>query len=155
MTPPNLEMEQALDRRVLAALFDANGKMHFPRLRETVQCTERELFRSLNRQYRGGNVQRHYSGQAIQLTAAAKLAIGAGRGGASAQPSNLRASSLPVSEATIKAACAPPRPKSPLPSDDFLRSTDTSREAAIRRATHILALRIAQFHPERMIGHCS
>lgn len=76
--------EATLDRATLAALFDAGGEIAFVDLWRRLPCTRRELWRSLDRQYRHGNVRRHVSGEPISLTPAARIAIAAGRDAAAA-----------------------------------------------------------------------
>lgn len=69
----------AIDRMVLALLYDAGGEMPFADLWKALPCTRREVWRSLHRQYDLGNVRRHRSGEPIILTHSAIVAISAGR----------------------------------------------------------------------------
>lgn len=145
---------------MLARLYDAGGELPFNRVWEGL-CTRREAFRILDRQYTLGNVKRHRSGEPITLTSSARIAIAAGRAcppvtttessteTSALRRSNVRAISIPISASAVKAACTTPRTNFPMPSDDFLRASDNSREAAVRRATRLLAMRIMAVHPER------
>lgn len=73
--------EQAVDRAVLLAIFEAGGELDFLRLFALLPATRRELYRSINRQQALGNVKRHRTGEPIALTASARCAIDAGRAG--------------------------------------------------------------------------
>jgi len=139
--------EVQLDFLLLAKLFEAGGEMPFAQLADGFPATRPELLSALARQYRLGNVKRHQHGEPITLTASARVAVGAGRAVAPARQ-NLRACSVPISPA-VKVAPETPRVRFPVPSDDFLHDNDRGREAAIRRATRLLARRICEVHPER------
>lgn len=69
----------ALDRAVLALLYDAGGEMPFADLWRALPCTRRDVWQSLHRQYDLGNVRRHREGEPIQLTKSAIVAVSAGR----------------------------------------------------------------------------
>jgi len=170
-TGKTLARETQLDFMVLAKLFEAGGALPFARLAEGFPATRPELLAALARQYRLGNVKRHQQGEPITLTASARIAVGAGRAvpplyvmeipapeeaaekrqqlADALARQNLRPCSIPISPAAVKAATEAPRVHFPVPSDDFLHDNDRSREAAIRRATRLLARRICEVHPER------
>lgn len=156
--------EVQLDFLLLAKLFEAGGELPFSQLADGFPATRPELLSALARQYRLGNVKRHQHGEPITLTASARIAVGAGR---AVPPVYIVDSSAPADAAedrqrlvdalarqklcacSIPISPAAPRVRFPVPSDDFLHDNDRGREAAIRRATRLLARRICEVHPER------
>ncbi len=132
------------DRAVLAVLYRAGGECTFIRLYEDTGFNKREIYRALGRQYALGNVKRHRTGEPVVLTASARVAVAAGQ-----TLFNPRPCPAPIGSEAVRSAVAAPRVKCPVPSDEYMRVTDSGREANIRRATMMLGAKIAITHPDR------
>lgn len=65
-----------LEMRLLNALFDADRALSVAELEAQLRCTRRDLWTAIRVQARLGNIK---NVQPIELTAAARIAIGAGR----------------------------------------------------------------------------
>lgn len=69
-------MTGALEQSMLAVLFDRSQPMTVSELHGELRCTRRDLWWAIRCQHNLGNIKR---GEPVELTAAARVAIAAGR----------------------------------------------------------------------------